>query len=176
MGVPLDDRGFRERFKKIETDLARLRSDIAGASSDPDDQIHDPLGNLIFGADLDAGSGILKPRLSSTLTTPGMAVTVTSATYVEAFTIAGRRQNAAWEARFAASCQAGTTGSVRAVLAGTATELHAPVSIADGDSIAPAWSLDLPGAWDDYVVVEIQALRVTGSGNVTVRPYSVAGG
>jgi hypothetical protein len=176
MAVPRADAKMWERVKKLEEDLGRLRADLVGGGVDPDDQIHDPLGNLLVGADLDAGQGLKKPRLSFTITSPAAATVITSATYVEAFSIAGRRQNAACEVRFSASCDAGTTGSVRAVIAGTVTELHAPVPIADGDTITPAWSLNLPGIWDDYVIVEIQALRATGSGNVRVRPYSAAGG
>jgi hypothetical protein len=176
MGVPLDNRSIAQRLKNLESDLARLRQALATFGGDPDDQIHDPLGNLIFGSDVDAGSGILKPRLSSSLTTPGLTTTITSTTWVEAFTLAGRRQNATWEVRFNATCDAGTTGMVRAVLAGTSTELHAPAAVPDGDTLAGAWSLALPGAWDDYVLVEIQGERVTGSGNLRVRPYSVAGG
>lgn len=176
MAIPRADTTPAQRFKALEDEIRRLRSEISGASTDPDDQIYDPLGNLLVGADLDAGQGLLRPRLASTITTPNSTVTITSATWAEAFSIAGRRQNASWEVRFTASCDAGTTGSIRAVVAGTATELHAPTGIADGDSISVAWTLDLPGVWDDYVVVEIQAERLTGSGNVRVRPYSAAGG
>lgn len=176
MGVPPDTRSIGQRLKDLEAAMARLRTDISNVTFDPDDQIHDPLGNLIFAADLAAGSGILKPRLSATMSTPGFGTTVTSSAYVEAFSVAGRRQNAAWEVRFTATCDAGTTGSVRAVVAGTATELHAPVAIADGDTLSAGWSLSLPGAWDNYVIVEIQGLRATGVGNLRVRPYSVAGG
>lgn len=176
MGVPLDNRSIAQRMKALESDMAKLRAQLATFGGDPDDQIHDALGNLIFGADIDAGSGILKPRLSATSTTPGNSTTITSASWVEAFTLAGRRQNATWEVRFQATCDSGTTGSVRAVIAGTSTELHAATAIADGDSYAAAWSLALPGAWDDYVLIEIQGERTSGSGNLKVRPYSVAGG
>lgn len=176
MAIPRDDQGFAARFRAIEEQIRRLRSDIASQSTDPDDQIHDPLGNLIFGADLDAGSGILRPRLSATIVMPGLATTITATDWVEAFTLAGRRQNAAWEVRFNASCDSGTTGTVRAVIAGTDTELHAPANIADGDTLAAAWTLDLPGAWDDYLLIEIQGQRLTGAGSLRVRPYSVAGG
>ncbi|HEY2086240.1 MAG TPA: hypothetical protein VGH54_09475 [Mycobacterium sp.] len=176
MGVPLDNRTIAQRLKALESDMARLRALLATSGGDPSTQLHDPLGNLIFGADIDAGSGILKPRLSATPTSPGAATTVTSASWVEAFTLAGRRQNATWEVRFQATCDAGTTGSVRAVISGTSTELHAPTAIADGDSYAAAWSLALPGGWDDYVLIEIQGERTGGSGNLRVRPYSVAGG
>lgn len=176
MGVPLDNRTIAQRLKALEGDMARLRAQIATFGGDPDDQIHDALGNLIFGADIDAGSGILRPRLSATPTSPSSGSTITSSTWVEAFTLAGRRQNATWEVRFQATCDSGTTGSVRAVISGTTTELHAATAIADGDSYAAAWSLALPGAWDDYVLIEIQGERTGGSGNLRVRPYSVAGG
>lgn len=176
MAVPRADAKMWERVKDLEDGLRRLRADLVGGGVDPDDRILDPLGNVVVEVDLTAGQGLLRPRLSATITAPSAATTVTSATYVEAFTVAGRWQNAAWEIRFTASCDAGTTGSVRAVIAGAATELHAPVGIADGDTITPAWSLNLPGVWDDYVIVEIQAERLTGSGNVRVRPYSAAGG
>jgi hypothetical protein len=176
MAVPRDKRDIGQRLKALEAAIARLRSDFAASGGEPSDQIHDPLGNLIFGADIDAGSGILKPRLSSTITTPGLSTTITATTWTEAFTLAGRRQNATWEVRFTATCDAGTTGSVRAVVAGTSTELHSPVAIADGDTLSAAWSVALPGAWDDYTLVEIQGERLTGSGNLKIRPYSVAGG
>lgn len=176
MGVPLDNRTIAQRLKTLETGLANLRATIATFGGNPDDQIHDPLGNLIFGADIDAGSGILKPRLSSSLTAPSLTTTITSTTWVEAFTLAGRRQNATWEVRFNATCDSGTTGQVRAVIAGTSTELHAAAAVPDGDTYAAAWSLALPGGWDDYILVEIQGERLTGSGNLRVRPYSVAGG
>lgn len=176
MAVPRADISLGQRLKQLEEDLRRLRSDIAGASSDPDDKIVDPLGNEVVAVDLDDGQGLLKPRLSFTITTPNTGATITSTTWVEAFSIVGRRQNAAVEVRFTATCAAGTTGSVRAVIGGTATELHAPLAIADGDTLTAAWTIDLPGNYDDYLVVEIQCERLTGSGAITVRPYSAAGG
>lgn len=176
MPIPRQDATIGQRLKQLEDELARLRGVMADGGSDADDQITDPLGNLLFGADLDAGQGILKPRMGATITSPAAATVVTSTSWVEAFSIAGRRQNAAWEVRFAATCDAGTTGEVRAVLAGTATVLHAATPIADGDTLTGAWTLDLPGIYDDYVIVEVQAERLTGSGNIRVRPYSAAGG
>lgn len=176
MAVPRADATIAQRLKRLEEELRRVRSEIAGASSDPDDKITDPLGNEVVAVDLDDGQGMKKPRLSFTITTPNTGVTVTSTTWVEAFSVVGRRQNAAVEVRFNATCAAGTTGSVRAVIGGTATELHAPVAIADGDTLTAAWTIDLPGDYDDYLVVEIQAERLTGAGGITVRPYSAAGG
>lgn len=174
--IPRADAGYAARLKKLEEDLRRLRSDITSAGTDPDDKITDPLGNEVVAVDLDDGQGLLKPRLSFTITTPNTGATITSASFVEAFSVVGRRQNAAVEVRFTATCAAGTTGSVHAVIGGTATELHAPVNIADGDTLTAAWTLDLPGNYDDYLVVEIQARVLTGAGAVTVRPYSAAGG
>jgi hypothetical protein len=176
MGVPVDNRSIAQSIKALETALARLRGEIASFGGNPDDQIHDPLGNVIFAADIDAGSGILKPRLGFTISTPSQATAVTATSWVEAFTVAGYRQNATVAVRFNVTAAAGSTGSVRAVVAGTSTELHAPVTIADGDTQAMAWTLTLPGNWDTYDLVEIQAERLTGSGTITVRPYSAAGG
>lgn len=176
MGIPRADVSVGERLKALEAELLRLRASIASTGIDPDDKIIDPLDHVVVEVDLAAGQGLLKPRLSATITGPNTGATVTSTTWVEAFSVAGRWQNAAWEIRFTATCDAGTTGSVRAIIAGTATELHAPASIADGDTLSAGWTLTLPGDWDDYVVIEIQAERLTGSGNVRIRPYSAAGG
>jgi hypothetical protein len=175
VAVPRDDNTIAARLKIVEEKLRRLGVG-ADFATDPDDRIFDPQGELIFGADLDAGQGTLRPRLSATISTPALVVAVTSATWVEGFTVAGRQQNAAWEVRFSATCEAGTSGEVRAVLAGTSTLLHDPVAVPVGDTLTAAWTLDLPGNYDGYVVVEVQAQRTAGTGAVRVRPYSVAGG
>jgi len=146
MGVPRNNTSPAERLKALEQELGRLRSYLA-----------------VNGVD-------------ATISTPGSAVAVTSATWVEAFTVAGPRLFAAWVVRFNATCAVGTTGQVRAVIAGTSTVLQDAVDVADGTTLPAAWTLDPPGNFDDYTVVEIQAQRVTGSGSITVRPYSAAGG
>lgn len=133
------------RRKQLEQELQRLRAYIAN------------LGN------------------PGTLTTPANQVTVTSATWVEVFTLAGLRQNSSWEIRFTATCEPGTTGQVRAIVAGTATELQVPVDVGDGQSLPADWVIPVPGAVDDYTVIEIQAQRTAGTGVFTVRPYSVVG-
>lgn len=138
------DNSTLARLKNLEQELQRLRGYIANRG------------------------------IPGTLTTPAAQVTVTSATWVEVFTLAGVRQNATWEIRFTAACAVGTTGQVRAVIAGTSTELQAPVDVLDGQTLQADWPLTVPGALDDYVVVEIQAQRVTGTGAFTVRPYSLA--
>lgn len=176
MPIPRQDATLAQRLKAVEDEIARLRGVAGAADTDADDRIVDPAGNVVVEVDLDVGQGLKKPRLPFTITTPGNITVVTATSWVEAFTFAGYWQNAAAALRFNATTTAGTTAQVRAIIAGTATELHAPVTIADGDTASLAWSLDLPGGWDDYVVIEIQAQRVTGAGNVTVRPYSVAGG
>lgn len=167
MGVPPDDRDPATRLKNLEDAVARLRGDLARVGFDPD-------GNPIFVADEE--TGILRPRLAATTTTPGQNTTITSASFVEGFTVAGRRQNATWEVRFTAVCDAGTTGQIRAVISGTSTELMAPVDVGDGATVSAVWVLALPGVYDDHVSVEIQGLRVGGAGNLKIRPYSVAGG
>ena len=85
MGVPRDNRDPWVRLKDIEDRLDKVRGDLARVGLDPS-------GNSIFLADNE--TGILKPRLAATMTTPSQNITITSATYVEAFTVAGRRQNA----------------------------------------------------------------------------------
>lgn len=134
------------RRKQIEQELQRLRGYIANLGA------------------------------PGTLTTPANQTAITSATWVEAFTLAGARKDAAWEVHFTAACAAGTTGQVRAVIAGTSTELQPPTDVGDGQTLQADWSIALPGGVDDYTVVEIQAQRVSGTGSFTVRPYSVAGG
>lgn len=167
MGVPRDTRSLPDRVKNLEDLADRLSGDIARAGFDPD-------GNPVFVADTEAG--IYRPRLAATLTTPGQNTTITSGTYVEAFTVAGRRQNATWEVRFTAACDVGTTATIRAVISGTSTELIAPTAVGDGATDLAVWTLTLPGNFDDHVAVEIQGLRASGAGNVKIRPTSVAGG
>lgn len=140
------DNSSLARIKQLEQELQRLRGYIA---------------NLGF---------------PGTLTTPAQQATVTASTWVEVFTLAGLRQDSAWEVRFTAACAAGTTGQVRAVVAGTSTELQAPTDVGDGQTLQADWVITLPGAVDDYTVIEIQAQRTAGTGSFTVRPYSVAGG
>lgn len=146
MSVPRQTGTVAERLKSLEQELQRLRGYLA-----------------ISGVD-------------ATITTPASLVTVTSPTWVEVFTAAGPRQAGDWMLRFTAACAVGTTGQVRAVVAGTSTELMAPVDVLDGATLAAEWALSPPGDFDDYALVEIQAQRVTGAGAFTVRPYSVAGG
>ena len=146
MGVPVDNTGVGKRLKALEQEISRLRSFLATTG------------------------------LDVTITTPANSVTVTSPTWVEAFTAAGPRQATNWLLRFTAACAVGTTGQVRAVIAGTSTVLQGPADVLDGGSLDAAWTLDPPGDFNDYVVVQVQAQRTTGSGSFTVRPYSVAGG
>lgn len=176
MAVPRQDGTIGQRLKILEEEIRVLRGLIGAGSGDTNGPIVDAQGNVIFSSDLDAGQGILKPRLGATITTPNLGTTITSATWVEAFSVAGRRQNASWEVRFNVVADSGTTGQLRAVIAGTTTELHAPVAVGDGENFLVGWTLDLPADWDSYVIVEIQAERLTGSGNIRVRPYSAAGG
>lgn len=145
MGVPRNDTTVAQRLKALEQELGRLRSYLA-----------------ISGVD-------------ATISTPASAVTITSAVWVEAFTVAGPRLATNWVVRFNAICAVGTAGQVRAVIAGTSTVLQDAIDVADGTTLPAAWTLDPPGNFDDYTVVEIQAQRVTGSGSFTVRPYSAAG-
>jgi hypothetical protein len=146
MGVPRSNTSPAERLKALEQEIGRLRSYLA-----------------VSGVD-------------ATISTPASAVTITSATWVEAFTVAGPRLATNWVIHFNAICAVGTAGQVRAVIAGTSTILFGPVDVGDGVTLPAAWTLDPPGNFDDYTVVEIQAQRVTGSGSFTVRPYSAAGG
>jgi hypothetical protein len=145
MTVPRRNVTVAERLKTLEQELGRLRSYLASAG------------------------------VEATISTPANSVTVTSATWVEAFSVAGPRQLVDWVLHFEAACAIGTTGQLRAVIADTSTVLHDVVDIADGATLAATWTLDPPGDFDDYTVVEIQAQRVTGAGSFTVRPYSVAG-
>lgn len=167
MGVPPDTRDQATRLKNLEDALDRLRGDLARVGLDPE-------GNPVFVAADD--TGIYRPRLAATATTPGQVTTITSGTYVEAFTVAGRRQNATWEVRFTTACDVGTTASIRAVISGTSTELIPPTAVGDGATDAAVWVVALPGAFDDHVSIEIQALRASGAGNVKVRLTSVTGG
>lgn len=146
MSVPENNTSVAKRLKVLEKDLAQLRAYLATTG------------------------------LDVTLTTPANVVTVTSPTWVEAFTLAGPRQAVDWLVRFQAVCAVGTAGQVRAVVSGTSTELMAPTDVLDGSTLDAAWTLDPPGTFDDNTLVEIQAQRVTGTGSFTVRPYSVAGG
>ena len=145
MSVPVDNTSVARRLKVLEQEIAQLRAYLATTG------------------------------LDVTITTPASVATVTSPTWVEAFTLAGPRQAANWLVQFRAACAAGTAGQVRAVVAGTATELMVPVDVLDGSTIDAAWTIDPPGTFDDQTLVEIQAQRVTGTGSFTVRPYSVTG-
>lgn len=145
MSVPTDDTTTARRLKAIEQEIAQIRGYLATTG------------------------------LDVTITTPAMVATVTSPTWMEAFTVAGPRQAVSWLVQFKAVCAAGTAGQVRAVLAGTATELMAPVDVLDGATLDAAWTLDPPGDFDDQTLVEIQAQRTAGAGSFTIRPYSVAG-
>lgn len=167
MGVPRDTRSIGDRIKNLEDLVDKLSGDLARVGLDPE-------GNPVFVADTE--TGIYRPRLAATTTTPGQNTTITSGTYVEAFTVAGRRQNALWEVRFTSTCDVGTTGSIRAVISGTSTELVPPTAVGDGATDLAVWTLTLPGAFDDHVSIEIQGLRASGVGNFKIRPTSVAGG
>lgn len=145
MSVPTDTTTVARRLKALEQEIAQLRGYLATTG------------------------------LDVTITTPASSVTVTSPTWVEAFTLAGPRQAASWLVQLKAACATGTAGQVRAVVAGTATELMAPVDVLDGSTLDAAWTLDPPGDFDDQTLVEIQAQRITGTGAFTVRPYSVSG-
>jgi hypothetical protein len=145
MSVPADNTSVARRLKALEQEIAQLRGYLA-----------------LTGLDV-------------TITTPAMVATITSPTWVEAFTLAGPRQAANWLVQFKAVCAAGTAGQVRAVIAGTATEVMAPVDVLDGATLDAVWTLDPPGLFDDQTLVEIQAQRTAGAGSFTIRPYSVAG-
>lgn len=175
MALPTDDDSPMGRIKKLEQLVKKLMLQFPEAF-DPDDQVHDAQGNLVMGSDIDAGVGLLRPRIGWNTSTPGSVTTVTAAAWVEAYTLTGRKQNNRLEVRFAAvTSGAGVTGDVRAIVSGTATVLHAPVSIPSGDSISPTWVLDIPGDYDDWVSVEIQCQRTSGSGSIAVRPYGAQG-
>lgn len=167
MGVPRDTRSIGDRIKNLEDLVDKLGGDLARVGLDPN-------GNPVFVADTE--TGIYRPRLAATTTTPGQSTTITSGTYVEGFTVAGRRQNSTWEIRFTTACDVGTTASIRAVISGTSTELIPPTDVGDGATDAAAWVVALPGAFDDHVSIQIQGLRASGAGNVKIRPTSVAGG
>lgn len=145
MSVPVDNTSIARRLKALEQEIAQLRAYLATTG------------------------------LDVTITSPASAVSVTSPTWVEAFTLAGPRQAASWVVQFRAVCAVGTAGQVRAVISGTATELMAPVDVLDGSTLDAAWTLDPPGAFDDQILVEIQAQRIAGAGSFTVRPFSVTG-
>jgi len=166
MGVPRDNRDPWVRLKDLEDLVDKLRGDLARVGLDP-------AGNAVFVAD--AAAGIYRPRLAATITTPGQNTTITSGTYVEAFTVAGRRQNGMWEVRFTSTCDVGTTGSIRAVISGTSTELVPPTAVGDGATDLAVWVITLPGSFDDQVSIEIQGLRASGAGNFKIRPTSVTG-
>ncbi|HEY3559669.1 MAG TPA: hypothetical protein VGL05_19505 [Kribbella sp.] len=145
MSVPTDNATAARRLKALEQEIAQLRGYLATTG------------------------------LDVTITTPANTLTVTSPTWTEAFTLAGPRQATDWLVQFRATCASGTTGQVRAVISGTATELMPPVDVLDGATLDAAWTLDPPGDFDDQTLVEIQAQRTTGTGTFTVRPYSIAG-
>jgi hypothetical protein len=145
MSVPTDNASVARRLKALEQEISQLRAYLATTG------------------------------LDVSITSPASTVTVTSATWVEAFTLAGPRQAVTWLVQFRAVCAAGTAGQVRAVISGTTTELQTPVDVLDGATLDAAWPLDPPGDFDDQTLVEIQAQRVTGAGAFTVRPFSVAG-
>lgn len=166
--IPRDDDGTHAaRIKKLEEQLSALsRRDVT---------LVDDNGGILLAAADAVGDGLTRPRLAATVTTPGMATAVTATTWVEAFTVAGRRQNATWEIRFTATAT-GTDGQVQAVLVADGTVLQAPVTVTTGTTFTAVWIIDLPGALDDYLEVQIQAQRLTGAGTVTVRPYGSQGG
>lgn len=175
MAIPTGDDSIGGRLKLLEDQYRRLALRFPD-QFDPDDQVHDAQGNLIMGSDIDAGVGLLRPRIGWSTSTPASVTTVTAMSWVEAYTLTGRKQNNRLEVRFSAvTSGAGVTGDVRAIVSGTATVLHAPVSIPSGDSISPTWVLDIPGDYDDWVLVEIQCQRTSGSGSIAVRPYGAQG-
>ncbi|MFC0622961.1 hypothetical protein [Kribbella deserti] len=176
MGVPTSDNSPMGRIKALEQQVKRLLLQFPD-QFDPDDQVHDAQGNLVMGSDIDAGVGLLRPRLAWSTSTPASATVVTSTTWVEAYTVTGRRQNNRLEIRLSAAASgSGVTGQVRAIIAGTATVLPDTLTeVPDGDTVTPFWVIDVPGAYDEWVSIEVQAQRTSVSGSITVRPYGAQG-
>jgi hypothetical protein len=112
---------------------------------------------------------------ASSPTTPTMAVTITSPGYSEVFTVvAGTAATAS--VMFDANGDAGTTtGLVRAVDMETGAEVFpaTPVTLGTGRL---TWDMDLPISADEWRLVQIQALRNSGTGTLTFRPYGSQGG
>lgn len=112
---------------------------------------------------------------ASSPTTPGMATAITSPGYSEAFTVVAGTA-ATVSVMFDANGDAGTTtGLVRAIDLETGTEVHAPVAVTLGTGRL-TWDMDLPISSDDWRLVQIQALRDSGTGTLTFRPYGSQGG
>lgn len=112
---------------------------------------------------------------ASSPTTPTMAQTITSPGYSEAFTIVAGT-SATVSVMFDANGDAGTTtGFVRAIDLESGTEVHAPVAVTLGTGRL-TWDMDLPISSDEWRLVQIQALRDSGTGTLTFRPYGSQGG
>jgi hypothetical protein len=129
-------------------------------------------------ADLQQQLAELKRQVAddaSSPTTPAMAQVITSPGYSEAFTVVAGTASAV-SVMFDANGDAGTTtGLVRAVDLATGTEVHAPVAVTLGTGQL-IWDMDLPISSDDWRLVQIQALRSSGTGTLTFRPYGSQGG
>lgn len=112
---------------------------------------------------------------ASSPTTPNMAVAITSPGYSEAFTIVAGTA-ATCSVMFDANSDAGTTtGLVRAVDLATGAEVHAATAVTLGTGRL-TWDMDLPITDDEWRLVQVQALRDSGTGVLTIRPYGSQGG
>lgn len=112
---------------------------------------------------------------ASSPTTPNMAVAITSPGYGEAFTVVAGTASTV-SVMFDANGDAGTTtGFVRAIDMESGAEVHAPVAVTLGTGRL-TWDMDLPISADEWRLVQIQALRDSGTGVLTVRPYGSQGG
>jgi hypothetical protein len=112
---------------------------------------------------------------ASNLTSPEMARSITSTGYSEVFTIAAGTASIV-SVMFSANADAGTTtGLVRAIDVPTGTEVHAPVAVTLGTGNL-IWDMTLPYSADEWRLVQIQALRDSGTGTLTFRPYGSQGG
>lgn len=112
---------------------------------------------------------------ASSPTTPTMTQSITSAGYSEAFTIVAGTASSVSVMFDANGDAATTTGLVRAVDVATNTEVHAPVAVTLGTGRL-TWVMDLPISSDEWRLVQVQALRSSGTGTLTFRPYGSQGG
>lgn len=143
--------------------------------------MYDREQNAILGDDGVSGQGLARPYIPWHVRGKSQVetTTVTTPSWDTMYTLRSFKQHPKLHVAVEAVADASTTGNVRLYHTASSTVLAGPDAISSGATIAPTWLVDLPtpgvALHMELTEVQVQAQRVTGAGNISVRVFSAFG-